>query len=558
LQIESAAKHSRNLAFRLLQLVQSTYPRTKSSSMPERNKSAASGQPGLVPLKGSERKMPAGRNIGAAPAHEIIEVSLRLRRRSAMDSLLKEMRKGRAPLTRTEYEQQFGSAREDLDQIEAFARSRGLTILSYSLARRTVVLKGRIQDFSNAFGVHLSHYQLPDGSVYRGRMGFISIPAELEPLLQAVFGLDNRPQARPMFHRAVKGNQVVRPRDSSTSFAPIQMGQLYNYPAQADGSGQCIGLIELGGGFRQQDMEQFFSGAGLALPAITAQSVDGAVNSPSTADSADGEVALDIEVAGSIAPQAKIVVYFAPNTDQGFLDAITSAIHDDINRPSVVSISWGSAESDWTQQAMDQFDQSFQSAAALGVTITVAAGDNGSSDGQTDGKAHVDFPASSPNVLACGGTRLTATAETVWNDGNGNATGGGISDIFPVPDYQAQTKLPASVNAPPTKGRGVPDVAANADAETGYQVLVDGESMVIGGTSAVAPLMAGLLARCNQQLGRPVGFVNPKIYTVGESPFKDITVGNNITAKDGGYSAAKGWDACTGLGVPLGSLVNFL
>jgi kumamolisin len=269
-------------------------------------------------------------------------------------------------------------------------------------------------------------------------------------------------------------------------------------------------------------------------------------------------VALDIEVAGAVAPAAKIVVYFAPNTDKGFLDAISTAIHDTDNKPSVISISWGASESQWSQQAMQNFNETFMSAAALGVTITVAAGDNGSSDRETDGKAHVDFPASSPYALACGGTRLLANAETVWNDLDGWATGGGISDIFPVPDYQKNISLPPSVNSNKIKGRGVPDVAANADSASGYNVLVDGQWTVVGGTSAVAPLIAGLIALANQKLKRKSGFIHPKIYASTAPVFKDITNGNNTTAKNGGYSAGPGWDACTGLGVPLGTVISIL
>jgi kumamolisin len=207
---------------------------------------------------------------------------------------------------------------------------------------------------------------------------------------------------------------------------------------------------------------------------------------------------------------------------------------------------------------MKNFNQTFMSAVALGVTITVAAGDNGSSDRQTDGKAHVDFPSSSPFVLACGGTRLLGNKETVWNDGDGWATGGGISDVFPVPDYQKKISLPVSVNSKKHKGRGLPDVAANADSETGYNILVDGQWSVIGGTSAVAPLIAGLVALANQKLKKKVGFINPKLYAAHGNSFKDITEGNNNTSQAGGYSAKKGWDACTGLGVPLGAVVQAL
>jgi kumamolisin len=252
-----------------------------------------------------------------------------------------------------------------------------------------------------------------------------------------------------------------------------------------------------------------------------------------------------------VAPGAKIVVYFAPNTDQGFIDAIGTAVHDSANNPSVISISWGGPESSWTAQSMSALDAACQSAAALGITITVAAGDNGSSDGATGN--NVDFPASSPHVLGCGGTKLTGsgstiTSEVVWNElaSNEGATGGGVSNVFPLPSWQANANVPApSVS---TGGRGVPDVAGDADPVTGYQVRVDSESLVIGGTSAVAPLWAGLIALSNQQNGKSAGFIQPQIYAANaSSAFNDIVSGNN-----GAFSAGPGWDACTGLGSPIG------
>ena len=278
---------------------------------------------------------------------------------------------------------------------------------------------------------------------------------------------------------------------------------------------------------------------------MVAVSVDGGTNAPGDPNGADGEVALDIQVAGSIAPGAKIAVYFAPNTDQGFIDAITTAVHDTTNQPSVISISWGGPESSWAQSSVTALDDACQSAAALGLTITVASGDNGSSDGVSGGGNHVDFPASSPHVLACGGTELigsgsTIASETVWNDGTqGGATGGGFSTLFPLPAWQTGAGIAGS-------GRGVPDVAGDAAPESGYNILVDGQQEVVGGTSAVAPLWAALVALINQKKGTPVGLVNAALYA-DASDFHDIVQGNN-----GAYKAAKGWDACTGLGSPNG------
>ena len=296
------------------------------------------------------------------------------------------------------------------------------------------------------------------------------------------------------------------------------------------------------------------------MPEVAAVSVDHGANAPTgNPNSADGEVMLDIEVAGAVAPGATLVVYFAPNTDAGFLDAVTTAVHDTQYRPSVVSISWGGPESTWSPQALRAMDQAFAAAAALGVTVCVAAGDSGSTDGLA-GANHVDFPASSPHALACGGTRLKATAsaivsETVWNDGTpaNGATGGGVSTFFPLPVWQQglhTVDLQGESHA--LIRRGMPDVAADADPRSGYQVVVDGAAAVFGGTSAVAPLWAGLIARINADGGTPAGLISPLLYA-HPSALRDITRGNN-----GGFRATRGWDACTGLGSPDGTRLAVL
>jgi kumamolisin len=380
-----------------------------------------------------------------------------------------------------------------------------------------------------------------------------------------VFGIDDRPVAIPHFQLR-KIASGIQPRPAGGSFTPPELAKLYNFPTGLDGSGQCIAIIELGGGYRTADIKSYFRKLGLPVPKVKTVRVDGGKNQPSTANSADGEVMLDIEVTAAVAPKALIAVYFAPNTDKGFLDAITMAIHDTTNKPSVISISWGNPEKNWTTQAMTSFDQAFQTAAALGVTVCCAAGDAGSGDENPDqlaqigavpdGLAHADFPGSSPFSLCCGGTKLTGSGtaiatESVWNeDPVRSATGGGVSDFFPVPAYQSAVGVPPSANAGGHKGRGVPDVAGDADPATGYLVRVDGQESVIGGTSAVAPLWAGLVALMNQKLGHRVGLLNPLIYgsLVGTGSFRDISSGNN-----GAYSAKQGWDACTGWGTPNGT-----
>lgn len=510
-------------------------------------------------LAGSERAaVKDTKCIGPVGPNETLRVVVTLRRRgkSELDALAQRTARGEPvePLSREAFAQRFGVAQEDFAKLEAFAREYLLSIDRCDLSAAKVVLSGTAEHFQAAFGVELSHYEHPTLGRFRGRTGAITIPADLADVVTAVLGLDNRPQARPHF-RLRSAHGPIMARAAAQAFTPVQLAQLYEFP-DGDGAGQCIGLIELGGGYAASDLSAYFGGLGVPAPQVLSVSVDGANNNP-TGDpsSADGEVTLDVEIAGAIAPKATIAVYFAPNSDAGFIDAITQALHDSTNKPSVLSISWGGPESAWTDQAIASFGDALQSAVALGVTICAAAGDSGSSDGASDGADHVDFPASSPYVLACGGTRVTASAgaasianEVVWNDGDsGGATGGGVSALFALPAWQEGLKA-ARLGAAPVAlaKRGVPDVAGDASPASGYEVLIDGQSVPVGGTSAVAPLFAGLVARVNALSGKPAGFVNQKLYAASNA-FNDITSGNNGT-----YAAAKGWDACTGLGSPKG------
>jgi kumamolisin len=476
-----------------------------------------------------------------------IEVTVVLRRRAepAESTFL-----GNA-LSPAELVESYGADPADVGLVRDTLAAHQVEVVSVDPASRRVRVAGTAQALAELFGTTL-HAAEVDGVVVRHRSGELSVPAELDGVVQAVLGLDTRPQARAL-------SRAAQPRAGSVSYTPTQLAAIYQMPSGLDGSGQTIAVIELGGGYRTQDLDTYFSGLGLATPSVTSVGVDGASNGGGNDPSgADGEVLLDIEVAGGVAPAAAQVVYFAPNTDAGFVDAISTAAHA-TPTPTVMSISWGGSEDGWTGQARTAMDQALADAALLGVTVTVAAGDNGSADSSTGGGVHVDFPASSPHVLACGGTSLqadsstgTVQSETVWNDGtSGGATGGGVSDAFALPSWQASAGVPARSGG--ATGRGVPDVAADADPQTGYQVLVDGTSTVYGGTSAVAPLWAGLICRLAQGAGRRFGLLQPVLYgTVAAGAtapgFRDITTGNN-----GSYAAGPGWDPCTGLGVPDGA-----
>jgi kumamolisin len=518
-----------------------------------RGEGTVAKQGNRIDLKGSTRALlPGARKVGPCDPSEQFEVTVFVRRGSqpsafpSVEQLGARLPGDRRHLSREAFASTHGASTEDLAKIRAFASQYHLQVKLESSARRSVMLGGEAQAFCDAFDVELNRYVHPSGA-YRGRVGTIRIPPELDGVVEGVFGLDNRPQAQTHFR--------LRKATTGISFSPSQVAQAYNFPAGADGTGQCIALLELGGGYRAVDLSSYFKGLGIPTPKVAAVSVDGGKNSPTgSADGPDGEVELDIEVAGAIAPGSQIAVYFAPNTDQGYLDALTTAVHDTNFRPSIVSTSWGGPETSWTQQAMNALSSVCQDAATMGVTVLAASGDNGATDGDTNGELTVDFPASSPYVIGCGGTTLTLAGNTIsneqaWNElssGEG-ATGGGVSEFFALPTFQEAARVPKAPNG--FVGRGVPDVAADADPATGYSVLVDGQTTVIGGTSAVAPLWSGLLARINQSLGTNVGYINPLLYSSKvERTLHDITAGAN-----GGYSAGPGWDACTGLGSPDGA-----
>lgn len=504
-----------------------------------------------VALKGSEKRLiPGSVEVGKPDPNQPIEITVVLRGRDYP----REPGRVRC-IRREEFPDLYGPAPNHLAELRRFAAEHNLAVGSHTHGSRNIKLSGTMANMEAAFGAQLTRYKVEGRNFqYRGREGELQIPEEIESFVIAVLGLDDRPQAKS-HHRVRKATPHAA---APASYNPPQVAKLYDFPP-GDGSGQTIGIIELGGGFSSADLQTYFSGLGVKAPNVTAVSIDNGTNVPGQDPDSDGEVMLDIEVAGSVAPGANIVVYFAPNTDQGFIDAVTQAVHDTTNKPSVISISWGGPEDTWTAQSRDALNTAIQDAATVGVTVTVAAGDDGATDGVASGTQgvtgtyHVDFPGSSPWSLCCGGTKLTASgssiqSEVVWNElsKNEGATGGGVSRSFALPDYQAKAKVPKN---PDTGfvGRGVPDVAGDADPETGYNTLVDGQKQVIGGTSAVAPLMAGLVAILNQQLETQLGFLNPDLYQAASS-FRDITSGNN-----GHFDAGPGWDACSGLGSPMGT-----
>ena len=504
--------------------------------------------------------------LGPANAEEWLEVTVTLRRRAPLPDLTAlalQPPRSRVYVTRAELAARHGADPRDVARVEAFAKAHGLTLIQSSAGERTVRLAGSVAKMTTAFQTKLLRYRSPRGD-YRGRVGALFVPPELAEVVQGVFGLDDRCQARShaVFHPLPPATSRTNP--SRPWFTPPELGELYGFP-NADGAGECIGLLEFGGGYSVADLDVYFHGLGMKTPTLTAVVVNGVMNRPGEDPGSEGEVMLDIEVAGALAPKARLAVYFSQFTEKGWVDALTRAVHDAVNAPTVLSISWGYAEGQliWTPACVRAVNDVLEEASLLGVTVCVASGDDGAADDQQDGHAHVDFPASSPFVLAVGGTMLKRAgtrigSEVVWNGGPrataDGAGGGGVSDMFPVPSWQ-QGKVPVSVNPGHASGRGVPDVSANSDPRTGYFVRSGGQDGVAGGTSAAAPLWAALIARVNQRIGKPVGFLNALLYQslAAKGVCRDVTAGNNdTTGYIGGYAARKGWDACTGFGSPSG------
>ena len=572
----------------------------------------------LVRLPGSDRApLASATPAGELDTSERAELTLVLRRRAELGA---DVITGPTVLSSAELAERYGADPADIDLVSQTLTGRGLEITAVTPASRRIKVAATLGELASAFGVTLQQVRStgPGGQVvtHRYRVGDLYIPAALDGVVLAVLGLDTRPQFRAHFRAA--GSAAAA---QGTSYSPNQVADLYGFPADTTGAGQTIAVIELGGGFSTSDLDTYFGGLGIAVPSISAVGVDGASNAPgSDPTGADVEVNLDIDVIGAAAPGATQVVYFAPNSgDQGFVDAISDAAQAS-PAPIAISISWGQSEDSWTAQGLASMNAAIADAATLGITVCVAAGDNGSGDGVTDGEVHVDFPASSPYALGCGGTKLVAdptsgtiSSEVVWNEtaaGEG-AGGGGVSDQFALPSWQATAGVPArasrsgtgtsrtggehhrhedgadaagdsglaagassgsggasasssggasasssgGASASSSGGRGVPDVAGNADPTTGYQVYADGKAQVVGGTSAVAPLWAALIGRLAQATGQRFGLIQPTLYA-GITPGTDVAGFNDITSgNNGAYSAGPGWDACTGLGSPEGAVL---
>ena len=475
-------------------------------------------------------------------------------------------------LDHDEFVYQFGSIDDELKLVVDWAKANDLTVIESGCGIATVKAVGAVGRINALFGITLETVTT-DSRTYITHEESVKIPAEINSVVELVLGLDSSvtfqsyarldPDAPPV------GQQVnnIDPNLISSP-TPVDLAAAYQYPTvpggtTAQGANTCVGIVELGGGWTTQNLNSTFGRIGLSNPTVVDVSVDGGVNDPTDINSS-GEVMLDIYCVGATALGATIAMYFAPNSFQGFIDTVIAATNDTVNNPSVLSISWGTTDTNWFG-SNSQFDTALQAAIVKGITTFVASGDFGVRAINGAPTYTVQYPGSSPYVICAGGTVVTINndytiaSETAWGTAGGSyAGGGGVSGLYSVPTWQ--TGLTSKTYPTPSSpvaltGRGIPDVSAMATGYTFYYGINNSSGTFLG-TSAVAPLLSGLMARLNSITASKIGSVNATWYAAKSTAFNDITVGDNHGGNTVGYVATAGWDAATGIGSPIG--VNIL
>ena len=550
------------------------------------------------------------RRLLRTPLGDRLEVTvvLRARSRSAKDKRAIEIDRkvrrleealpaDRRELTEDELTTCHGPDPKHIKMVEDFARRFKLDVVRIAPVLREVVLAGPVRQLNEAFRVRLRQVH-HEGGIHRAHEEDVHLPAALAAVVDAVLGLDDVPIVRASF---AFGRAGARGRSRAKLLPVPALTEVYRFPAGATGRGQTVAILCFGGGYNDSDIEHFFrTMLKRPVPHIESFSVNGSTNQPFAKEPlqdfvaalndsamswatlekkftdwstvlATTEVTMDIQIVGAAAPGAKIAVYFAPPTALGIRAAIVAALGrgpdgaplPDRRPADVISISWGQAEQDWRAHDIRAINAALLLAKTQNVSVCVATGDFGSADPLGTTIAGVEFPASSPQVLACGGTRGASDSvyKEVWH-GSPTASGGGYSGFFGRPAYQAAMPSPSTSSIPawvsteheePHRfiGRGLPDVAASA---TGYDIYCGGLRTEGNGTSASTPLWAALLAVMGEALGARVGFLNHLLYTGHlSSAFKAVTSGDNETDPAVAFFKAQpGWDACTGWGTPDG------
>jgi kumamolisin len=532
------------------------------------------------PLPGSVHVIPkAHKLLKETSPREMITVTLIVRRRKGGPKLREvadfaaKAKAVRPPVDRAQFIANHGPDSKEIAQVVEFAKANGLEVVETNVAARSVVVRGTAAKMNKAFSVKLKNYQGPIAK-YHSHTGPAKLPSTIATIVEAVIGLHNRP-IHAQAHNTFRRRGAADPPNTQP-VTPQQIAQLYDFP-DGDGDGQTIGIYEMttfnqdtqqlqDAGYTPEDVQNTIEGfgGGLSVPTL----IDVPVDDKQNAGVNDGETLLDITVAGAIAQAATIAVYFTGAETQNIIHALQKMIHpgDSDPVPTIISISYGwGPDNDQAGFSPDEFQQIgdlFQDAANQDITVLISSGDSGCFLNTQVGSEHAQasYPATEPMVIACGGTTVgnvqgSTFDEYAWNDsvqGHPGASGGGISAKFPVPSYQKGAGVPKH-NFTNKPGRGIPDLAGNASANSGYmQDPAPGPPEPVGGTSAVAPLYAGLFARINSNLGVKVGFVNQTIYSLGKTAFRDTVSppgpADNSFMNVTGYPVVKGWDACTGWG----------
>lgn len=508
------------------------------------------------------------------PDHRI-DFTVVLAAKAPLPSIHSQHQAHSAHLTHAELRRHHGAHPNALALVQSFAHKYKLEVIESAPERRSVRLCGRAADISRAFDTRLEEFE-SDGHKCFFPVSPLTPPHEWTGMIESILGLENSRQSWPRRRTPLLGHAP------SAHFHDL--ARAYAFPPALDGTGETIGVIEFGGGFNPEDIKRFCARAKVPEPRITVVEVARGANRPAptravhkfldvvsgkvelaakTEDSdpfidaqSTVEVTMDIEIVAALAPAAHIVVYFASVEGQGLYHALNRAIHDDEHRPGVISISWSVPEHSLSHSELQAIEGVLHEAAHLGITICASSGDAGAFNGSTDKKASVNYPASSPHCLGCGGTsgKLDSAGiphEVVWNAshyGIKGASGGGVSQRFEVPLWQEEAKVPKGPEG--KKGRGVPDVAGLADPRYGCELFIADRTFASAGTSAVAPMWAALVARLNQALGKKCGHLHRHIYDLGKNRHKAL---RPILKGDNGlYSAGEGWNACTGYGTPRG------
>lgn len=459
-------------------------------------------------------------------------------------------------LSHDEFVYHFGTEDDVIAVVTDFAAANNLEIAEACSTKSSVKLKGLADSFNRIFGITL-HTVVDDDHIYHTYDGDLKMPDSINDVVEMIMGLDTsirfKNHAIADVHDDTEVDLKISPSvyPTKATVTPVQVAKAYNLPP-GDGYGGCVAILEMTyynsptdnyqTGYNASDVNSSFSRIGLTAPTIVNISVSGAV----PLSVSDAESMLDIYCAGAVVPKATIAYYTGPNSGQGFLDCILAVAADNVNNPSALGISWGGTEGSY-----DYLASAFQACIAKGITCFVSAGDSGAAN------LVPDYPASSPYVISSGGTSIylnadnSLNAETAWA-----STGGGISSIISKPSWQnglnyTTYSTTAGASAPAALSmRGYPDVSAPSDSLTGYVFYVNSVLCRVGGTSAAAPFLAGMIVRLNVLLGKRIGYCNALFYA-NPGIFNDITQGDNALTQNG-YITTAGWDAVTGLGSPNG------